>query len=238
MWSSPIRASTPPWREVPAWLAWRNTSPVRSTPGALAVPDAEHAVVLALAPQLRLLRAPQRGGGQVLVEAGLEPDVVGLQDAPGAQQRGLQRGDGRAAVARDVARGVEAGLQVAGALGQHQADDGLGAGQELAGLVEGVLVVEADGVLGHWTPSACSPLPRRKRQTGKRKLGKRGRRVTMPEFLFSLPQTLPRLGLKPSPSKIAKATRDRFRNRFPHDQQPRSATILYAMRLAVDGYAP
>ena len=39
---------------------------------ALAVPDAEHAVVLALAAQLGLLRAPERGGGEVLVEAGLE----------------------------------------------------------------------------------------------------------------------------------------------------------------------
>ena len=45
---------------------------------ALAVPDAEHAVVLALAEELGLLRAPERGGGEVLVEAGLEADVVGL----------------------------------------------------------------------------------------------------------------------------------------------------------------
>ena len=43
---------------------------------ALAVPDAEHAVELALAAQLRLLRAPQRGRGEVLVDAGLEHDVV------------------------------------------------------------------------------------------------------------------------------------------------------------------
>ena len=43
---------------------------------ALAVPHAEHAVVLALAAQLGLLRAPDRGGGEVLVEAGLEEDVV------------------------------------------------------------------------------------------------------------------------------------------------------------------
>ena len=117
--------------------------------GALAVPDAEHAVVLAFAPQLRLLRAPQRGGGQVLVEAGHELDVVGLQDALGAQHGGFQRGDGRAAVARHVAGRIEPGLHVAGPLGQHQADDGLGAGQQLVGLVEGVFVVEADRILGH-----------------------------------------------------------------------------------------
>ena len=35
VWSSPIRASTPPFLEEPAKLAWRNTSPVRSTPGPL-----------------------------------------------------------------------------------------------------------------------------------------------------------------------------------------------------------
>ena len=47
----------------------------------LAVPDAEHAVELALAAQLGLLRAPDRGGGDVLVDAGLEPDVVFVERA-------------------------------------------------------------------------------------------------------------------------------------------------------------
>ena len=42
----------------------------------LAVPDAEHAVVLALAAQLGLLRAPQRGRGEVLVDGGLEQRVA------------------------------------------------------------------------------------------------------------------------------------------------------------------
>ena len=35
VWSSPISASTPPYFEVPAKLAWRNASPERSTPGPL-----------------------------------------------------------------------------------------------------------------------------------------------------------------------------------------------------------
>ena len=34
-WSSPATTSTPPYFEVPAALAWRNTSPQRSTPGPL-----------------------------------------------------------------------------------------------------------------------------------------------------------------------------------------------------------
>ena len=34
-WSSPAITSTPPCFDVPAALAWRNTSPLRSTPGPL-----------------------------------------------------------------------------------------------------------------------------------------------------------------------------------------------------------
>ncbi|SSP39585.1 Uncharacterised protein [Acinetobacter baumannii] len=34
-WSSPNKATTPPRSEVPAKLAWRSTSPERSTPGPL-----------------------------------------------------------------------------------------------------------------------------------------------------------------------------------------------------------
>ena len=45
--------------------------------GALAVPHAEYAIELALAAQFGLLRAPQRGGGEFLVDAGLELDVGG-----------------------------------------------------------------------------------------------------------------------------------------------------------------
>ena len=42
----------------------------------LAVPHGEHAVVLAVAAQFRLLRAPDRGRCEVFVEPGLEVDVV------------------------------------------------------------------------------------------------------------------------------------------------------------------
>src|SRR5262249_5954865 len=91
--------------------------------GALAVPHAEYAVVLALTPELGLLRAPQRGGGEILVEAGHELDVVFLQGRPGAQHGCLERCDRRSAIAGDVAGRVEAGLSVTRALGQHQADN-------------------------------------------------------------------------------------------------------------------
>ena len=35
VWSSPISASTPPLAALPARLAWRKASPLRSTPGPL-----------------------------------------------------------------------------------------------------------------------------------------------------------------------------------------------------------
>jgi hypothetical protein len=43
---------------------------------ALAVPDADHAIMPGARRQVELLRAPDRGGRQVLVHAGLEFDVV------------------------------------------------------------------------------------------------------------------------------------------------------------------
>ena len=51
---------------------------------ALAIPHAEHAIELALAAQLGLLSAPERGSGEFLVDAGLELDV-GRQRAGAAR---------------------------------------------------------------------------------------------------------------------------------------------------------
>ena len=65
---------------------------------ALAVPHAEHAVELALAAQLGLLRAPERGGGELLVEAGLELDVVRRR---GSGRRASSAGRARRAASRD-----------------------------------------------------------------------------------------------------------------------------------------
>ena len=44
--------------------------------GALAVPDADHAIMVGAGRQIKLLRAPDRGGREVFVHAGLELDVV------------------------------------------------------------------------------------------------------------------------------------------------------------------
>ena len=104
--------------------------------GALAVPQAEHAVVEALAPELGLLRAPKRRRGQVLVEAGLEADPARLQQLARPAHLEVHRAQRRAAIARDVARGVEPRHGVARALHEHQAHQCLGAVQEHRRLLE------------------------------------------------------------------------------------------------------
>ncbi len=76
---------------------------------ALAVPETEHAIELAFAAQFRLLRAPKCGGGDVLVDAGLELDVVLVEGALGADELLVERAERRAAIAGDIAGGVEAG---------------------------------------------------------------------------------------------------------------------------------
>ena len=69
MWSSPISASTPPCLRRAGEIGVAEHVAGAVDAGPLAVPDAEHAIELAFAAQLGLLRAPQRGGGEVLVEA-------------------------------------------------------------------------------------------------------------------------------------------------------------------------
>src|SRR5205085_3047005 len=87
---------------------------------ALAVPDAEHAIELALAPKLRLLGAPQRGGGEILVDTGLEHDVAALEERFGAPELLVEPTKRRAAVSADVAGRVEPGAAVALLLHQAQ----------------------------------------------------------------------------------------------------------------------
>ncbi|MET3154272.1 hypothetical protein ABIF34_001297 [Bradyrhizobium japonicum] len=86
--------------------------------GALAVPDAEHAIDLGAGKQPDLLAAPDRGRSQVLVQAGNEGDVVLLEVRLGAPQRVVVHAERGTAVARDEAAGVESLKPVAFAL-QH-----------------------------------------------------------------------------------------------------------------------
>ena len=77
-----------------------------------------------------VLRAPQRRGRQVFVDARQEMDVVLLQLFGRGPQRHVQRAQRRAAVAGNEARGAQAGGAVAPALLAQQVNDGVGAGKQ------------------------------------------------------------------------------------------------------------
>src|SRR5262245_35529825 len=126
--------------------------------GSLAVPEAEHAVELAFAAQLGLLRAPQRGRSNVLVDAGLETDVVLVERTLGADELLVERAERRAAIAGDEARGVEAGATVALLLHQAEPDQRLEAGHKNPALGEVIFVVERDVVERHRGASNGGPL--------------------------------------------------------------------------------
>ena len=67
--------------------------------GALAVPDADHAIMPGARRQIELLRAPDRGGREVLVHAGLEFDVVLLEMFSRGEQLLVVAAERRAAIA-------------------------------------------------------------------------------------------------------------------------------------------
>src|SRR5437763_11403873 len=116
----------------------------------LAVPHREHAIELALAAQLGLLGAPYGGGGQIFVEPGLEADVGGFEMALRADELLVEAAERRAAIAGDVAGGVEAGAAVARLLHEAEADQRLETGDEDPAVAEIELVLEADLVQRHW----------------------------------------------------------------------------------------
>ena len=121
--------------------------------GALAVPDADHAIVPGAGRQIELLRAPDRGGREVFVHAGLELDVVLLEVLSRGEQLLVVAAERRTAVPRDEARGIEAGGAVAADLGHRQANQRLNPGQEDVAGSLGVFLVETDRTLvdSHFT---------------------------------------------------------------------------------------
>src|SRR5918997_352102 len=110
----------------------------------LAVPDGENAVILGAGKQSDLLATPNRGGGQFLVDRGLEFQVVGLDDAARAPQRLVEPAERRAAIAGYKTSRVEPRRYVALALQQWQAHQRLRPGQINLALFKGILVVERD----------------------------------------------------------------------------------------------
>ena len=149
VWSSPISASTPPCFDGAGEIgvAEHVAGAVDARP--LAVPHGEHAIVLALAAQFGLLRAPDRGRGEILVDAALEADVVLVEERRRAQELAVEAAERRAAIAGDEARGIEPVAAVELLLHQAEPHQRLEAGDEHAALAEIVFVFELDVAQRH-----------------------------------------------------------------------------------------
>ena len=126
--------------------------------GALAVPDADHAIILGAGRQIELLRAPDGGRRQVFVHAGLELDVVLFEVFLRGEQLLVVAAERRAAIAGNEARGVQPRGAVAADLRHRQADQRLNPGQEDVALTLGVFLIETDWTLVEFPFKPSLPL--------------------------------------------------------------------------------
>ena len=110
--------------------------------GSLAVPHAEHAVVLRAGQVARQLAAPGGGGPELLVQARDVPDVVLVEQLAIARELLVKAPERRALIARDHRAGRQARAAVGAMLVEHHAHEPLDAGEEDAALVEDVLVLK------------------------------------------------------------------------------------------------
>ncbi len=127
--------------------------------GPLAVPDADHAIMLGAGRQIELLRAPDRGGRQIFIHAGLELDVVLFEVFSRRKQLLVVTAERRTAISRDKARGVKPRGAVAPNLGHGEANQRLDAGQEDVAGALGVLLIKTDRALvdSHFHPLKSVP---------------------------------------------------------------------------------
>ncbi|MCW0416852.1 hypothetical protein NB689_002606 [Xanthomonas sacchari] len=109
---------------------------------ALAVPHGIHAIHARAGEQVGLLRAPDHGRAQVLVESGLEHHVGRVQMLARAPQFQVEPAQRAAAVTADEAAGVQPGGAVAQLLHQWQPHQRLHPGQIDAAIGAGVLVFQ------------------------------------------------------------------------------------------------
>ena len=116
---------------------------------ALAVPHGEHAIELAFAAEFGLLRAPDCGCRQVLVEAGLETDVALFQERRRPLELRVETAERRAAVAADISCGVQAVAAVQLFLHEAKPHQRLEAGDEHVGMAEIIFVFELDVAQRH-----------------------------------------------------------------------------------------
>eukprot|EP01034_Spumella_vulgaris_P016367 gene16367-20909_t len=82
-------------------------------------------IAKALAAHFGLLGSPAGSGGEILIEAGLEHDIARLQNTLGRLELIVDGANGRAAVARDISRRIEALPPVPLGLHQNKAQNGL-----------------------------------------------------------------------------------------------------------------
>ncbi len=187
--------------------------------GGLAVPHAEHAVVLGVREEPRHLAAEHRRRPQVLVEAGREDHVVLLEELRLPLERLIEPSQGRAAIARDEGRGVEPPPAVGPVLVERQPDQRLGAGEIDPAPLLRVLGVQGEilGLGAHATPSEMVV------RVGRRPHGMRESR------LKQLP-TGRRYRLRTPPPRLREDTALCWRE--PHDlsnRSPKGARMGYAI---------
>ena len=105
-------------------------SVARSTPGRLAVPDAEHAVVAVVGLRGGELRAHHRGRRVLLVHRGAAHDRQIRREAAPPGDGDVEAAERRARIARDEGGGVQARAAVGAQLLDREAGQGLDAAQE------------------------------------------------------------------------------------------------------------
>ncbi len=119
----------------------------------LAVPHGEDAVMLGAGEESDLLRAPDGGRREILVDAGLKADLVPLEEAPGAPEGLVEPAEWRAAIAGDEGGGIEPRRRVALALHHGEAHERLRPGQIDAAGCDRVFVIEGDCGQRHDDPA-------------------------------------------------------------------------------------
>ena len=124
----------------------------------LAVPDAENTVISRIAEQADLLRTPNGGGAEILVDPRLEMDVMLFEQFGHLIERDVVSTERRPGVTRYEARSIEPCVDIALALHQRQADKRLRSRQEHAPRTLDVPVFEPilqiDTCFGH-DAAAC-----------------------------------------------------------------------------------
>ena len=113
----------------------------------LAIPDADDAVVVRARRQLKLLRAPDRRCGKILVHARLKLDAEFVEVATRGHQLLVVATQRRSAIAGDEGGGIEARRAVAAHLRHRQTNQRLRACQEDVAAALRIFMIETDPAL-------------------------------------------------------------------------------------------